>query len=223
MTDSPTPVLLAWSGGKDSTLALAELRRDPTLRVEGLLTTVTADYQRISMHGVRLGLLRAQARALDLPLTLVEIPKDASNDSYEDRMRTVLVEAQSRGIHHVAFGDLYLEEVRAYRERMLAQLSITALFPLWSEPTAALARHFIGDGYRAILTCVDTTMIDGAFAGRDYDPDLLEALPAHADPCGEHGEFHTFVHDGPLFESAVPVTRGERVLRDGRFMYQDLE
>jgi uncharacterized protein (TIGR00290 family) len=218
----PKPVVLSWSGGKDSTLALAALRASRDWRVAALLTTVNPDFDRISMHGVRSALLRLQADALDLPLMEVEIPSSTSNAVYGDRMRAALDRIRTDGIEAVAFGDLFLEDVRAYRERMMGEVGMTTVFPVWGIPTAELAETFIAAGHRAIVVCVDTQQIAGDFAGRDYDEALLADLPKSADLCGENGEFHTFVHDGPLFRRPVACTRGERVLREDRFMYQDL-
>ncbi len=215
-------VILSWSGGKDSSLALQSLLADPGVQVEGLLTTVTSDFDRISMHGVRRTLLEQQARVLDLPLHVVAIEQRAGNDSYERRMSARLAAFREAGIHTVAFGDLYLADVREYRERMMAQVGMSAIFPLWGSDTAALARDFIDRGFRAIVTCVDTTQIDGGFAGRWFDHHFIEDLPDDADPCGENGEFHTFVADGPIFAGPVPVIAGERVLRDERFQFCDL-
>lgn len=216
------PILLAWSGGKDSTLALAALRNSPDWRVVGLLTTVTEEYDRISMHGVRTALLQAQADALDLPVRIVSIPPASGNETYELRMGRTLDEAKAAGMRAVAFGDLFLADVRDYRERMLAGIGMSAVFPLWELPTSELARQFIASGYRAVLTCVDTEQLDPSFAGREYDAALLKDLPPHADPCGENGEFHTFVYDGPGFRAPVAWRRGESVLRESRFQYCDL-
>ena len=219
-----TPLLLAWSGGKDSALALQRLRGDPRWRVEGLLTTVTAGFDRISIHGVRRSILHAQAARLDLPLIEAPIPPQASNERYESAFAHALDEARvhAPGIGTIAFGDLYLADVRAYRERLLARLGWRARFPLWGEDTARLARRFVADGFRAILCCVDTQQLDAAFCGRPFDTQLLDELPPGCDPCGEKGEFHTCVHTGPLWRDPLPLARGERVLRDGRFQYVDL-
>ena len=218
-----TPILLAWSGGKDCLSALGRLREDPRWRVTALLTTVTTAFQRVAMHGIRREVLHAQAEALGLPL--IESPLDwpASNDSYAQAFGASLAEARARwpGLRHIAFGDLFLEDVRAWRERMLAPLGWQAVFPLWGEDTAALARRFIAAGHRAVLTCVDTTQLDAGFSGRPFDATLLDALPAHADACGERGEFHTLCHDGPLFTRPLAVVAGERVLREQRFAYTD--
>ena len=220
--DSKVPVLMAWSGGKDSTLALAELRASREWKVAGLLTTVTEEYDRISMHGVRRRLLERQAEALGLPLRIVLIPPASSNTTYEERMAAELARVREEGIREVAFGDLYLEDVRAYREQLLGSVGMGAVFPLWGRPTADLARRFINEGYRAVLSCVDTQQIDAAFAGRYYDPALLSELPDSADPCGENGEFHSFVHDGPGFAFPISFLRGEQVMREDRFNYCDL-
>lgn len=218
-------VLLAWSGGKDSTLALASLRRDSRYRVLALLTTVTRDYDRISMHGVRRSVLEAQVSALGLPLIEAPIPSGASNADYEGAFAVALRTAQERwpALRHIAFGDLFLTDVRQYREGLLASLDWTGVFPLWGEDTAALAQAFVGGGYRAILTCVDTTQLGPEFAGREFDAALLASLPATVDPCGERGEFHTCVYAGPLFARPLSLVVGERVRRDARFEYCDLK
>jgi uncharacterized protein (TIGR00290 family) len=220
-----TPVLLAWSGGKDSTLALERLLDDPSVRVAALITTVTSGYDRIAIHGVRRSILRRQTESLALPLIEAEIPPQASNDAYEASFADALRRACATSdapVDTIAFGDLFLADVRAYREAMLARLGWRGEFPLWGEDTARLARHFIERGYHAILSCVDTQQLDAAFCGRDFDASLLADLPASVDPCGENGEFHTCVHAGPLFRSSIPLERGEGVLRDGRFQYVDL-
>ena len=214
--------LVSWSGGKDSTLALHRVLGDRSLRVDALLTTVTDEYDRISMHGVRVALLEAQARALALPLRVARIPRACTNDVYETVSRDALAAYAAGGGERVVFGDLFLEDVRAYRERLLAPLPLAPSFPLWGEDTRALARRFVALGFRAVLACVDPKQIDPAFCGREYDDRLLDELPATADPCGENGEFHTFVYDGPIFGGAVPIRRGEVVTRDG-FVFCDLE
>lgn len=221
---SPRPVALAWSGGKDSSLALAALRADPTVEVVSLLTTVTGDYDRISMHGVRRTILDAQTSALGLPLIEATIPAAATNDLYEDAFATALevLRQQRPDVSHLAFGDLFLADVRAYRESLLERLGWTPVFPLWGKDTALLARQFVGEGYRAILSCVDTTQLGREFAGRDFDARLLDELPGTVDPCGERGEFHTCVYDGPIFRWPLSLQAGERVRRDGRFEYCDL-
>ena len=222
MLTSAEPVVVAWSGGKDSALALHRLRAAREYEVVGLLTTVTAEHDRISMHGVRRALLERQAAELELPLRTVEIRAGTDNRGYERAMGEALASFRGDGIRSVAFGDLFLREVREYRERMLAGVGMCAIFPLWEEPTPEVARAFMELGFRAILTCVDATQLDPAFTGRDYDAALLRDLPPSVDPCGENGEFHTFVHAGPIFRSAIPVRRGEQVVREERFHFQDL-
>jgi uncharacterized protein (TIGR00290 family) len=218
------PIALAWSGGKDSSLALAALRADPTVEVVALVTTLTRDYDRISMHGVRRAVLGAQVAALGLPLVEATIPAAASNLVYEEALAAALtvLRQQHPDVRHLAFGDLFLEDVRAYRERLLPPLGWTPVFPLWGRNTAALARDFVGAGYRAIVTCVDTTQLGAEFAGRDFDAALLAELPATVDPCGERGEFHTCVYAGPIFPQPLAIQVGTRVRRDGRFEYCDL-
>jgi len=218
------PVALAWSGGKDSSLALAALRADPAVEVVSLLTTVTADYDRISIHGVRRTILDAQVSAIGLPLIEATIPAAASNDVYENSFAMALevLQRQCPEVRHIAFGDLFLADVRAYRERLLERLGWTPIFPLLGKDTALLARQFVSQGYRAILTCVDTTQLAAEFAGREFDAALLDQLPATVDPCGERGEFHTCVYDGRIFPRSLSLQRGERVRRDDRFEYCDL-
>jgi uncharacterized protein (TIGR00290 family) len=219
----PRRVILSWSGGKDSSLALQALLGDSTVRVAGLLTTVTAEFDRISMHGVRRELLERQADALRMPLHVVEIEPAADNQSYGRRMAAALSSFRTAGIGSVAFGDLHLGDVREFREAMMAGVGMKAEFPLWGLDTSRLARDFIDRGFRAIATCVDTQQIEAAFAGRWFDEAFLRDLPSSADPCGENGEFHTFVVDGPIF--SYPLTcaiPGDRVLRDDRFQFCDL-
>jgi uncharacterized protein (TIGR00290 family) len=215
------PVVIGWSGGKDSALALHALRADPTIRVEALLTTLTDPYDRISMHGVRHRLLVAQAAAVGLPLTEARISAGASNAQYEAAFAAALLSHRARGVTQVAFGDLFLADIRAYRERQLAALEMTARFPLWQRDTSVLAREFIALRFRAILVCVDPKRLDASFAGRSFDAELLADLPRDVDPCGENGEFHTFVTDGPIFNTPVQCTRGEVVTREG-FVFCDL-
>jgi len=218
------PVLVSWSGGKDSMLALDRLLDDAALRVVGLLTTVTGGYDRVSIHGIRRGILHRQAACLGLEVVEVEIPPATSNANYEQAFAAGLALAQTKwpGLSTIAFGDLYLQDVRAYREALLARLGWDGLYPIWGEDTSQLARAFFDRGFRAILTCVDTTQLDARFAGREFDPALLAELPAGVDPCGERGEFHTCVYAGPRFKNAIPLRTGERVLRDERFQYCDL-
>ena len=217
-----TDVLVCWSGGKDSALAFHELLRDEDVNVAALLTTVTEGYDRISMHGVRCELLEAQAAALDVPLEKVYIPIKASNEQYEARMGETLERYCAQDVRTAVFGDIFLEDLRRYREENLAKLGMQGRFPIWKRDTAELARAFIELGFSAVICCVDTRVLDGAFAGRVYDRDLLRDLPARIDPCGENGEFHSFVTEGPIFRRPVPVRTGEVVLREERFNYCDL-
>lgn len=215
-------LLLAWSGGKDSALALREVKDSAGRPPITLLTTVTQGYQRISMHGVREELLRAQAAALGLALAVVYIPRRCSDGEYRRLMERELRRHRDRGCRSVVFGDIFLQGVREYRERNLAALGMNALFPLWGRDTGALSRVFVEAGFRAVTSCVDTDQLAASFAGRLYDRSFLEDLPSEADPCGENGEFHTFVFDGPLFSAAVRFAKGKTVLRDKRFQYCDL-
>src|SRR5213594_1540930 len=218
------PVLMAWSGGKDSALALQEVLRDQRYRVVALVTTVTTGYERISMHGVRRTLLDRQARALGLRLDEVLISPHASNEEYERQMAATLTAARARcaGLDAVVFGDLFLADIRAYRERMLARIGMRGLFPLWLRDRWVLAHEFVRLGYRAVLVCVDSGALAAEFAGREFDADLLHDLPPGVDPCGENGEFHTFVYAGPGLREPVRHERGPFVVRDGRFVYCDL-
>lgn len=221
-----TPILLSWSGGKDSALALQRLRQDPRVEVVGLLTTVTTTYDRISIHGVRRSLLKQQAEALQLPVHEIEIGPQSSNDDYEAAWTSSLERRTGamRDARTIAFGDIFLEDVRAYRERMARALGFESIFPLWGESTEALAAEVVGSGLVARIVCVDTHSLPGssALAGALFDADFLDALPTSVDPCGERGEFHTFVSDGPGFVAPVRYRVGETVLRDDRFIYCDL-
>jgi uncharacterized protein (TIGR00290 family) len=215
-------VLLSWSGGKDAALALYELRESSAYQVVGLLTTVTAEYDRISMHGVRRVLLERQARELGLPLHVVLISTGITDAEYQGKMREEMQRHVEAGVFHVVFGDIFLEDVRRYREENVAQLGVQALFPLWDQPSAELSRSFIDAGFRAIVTCVDSQLLNGAFVGRTFDERFLSELPPSVDPCGENGEFHSFAYDGPIFRHAIEYTKGSVVLRDHRFYYCDL-
>jgi len=214
-------VLLSWSSGKDSAWALHVLRQDPRVRVAGLLTTFNAAADRVAMHAVRRELVEAQAEAAGLPLWAVNIPSPCPNEIYEAAMRQAIARAHAEGFAHVAFGDLFLEDVRRYREDRLAGCGLTPLFPLWHLPTDRLAREMIAGGLDAVVTSVDPRQIDPGFAGRRYDASLLSDLPAFVDPCGERGEFHTFCCAGPMFSRPIPVTTGEIVERDG-FVFADV-
>jgi uncharacterized protein (TIGR00290 family) len=213
--------LIAWSSGKDSAWALHEARRAGDCEIVGALTTVTETFDRVSMHGVRKDLLLAQLDAAGLPPTLVPIPYPCPNEVYEARMAEALARAKAAGVTQVIFGDLFLEDVRAYREQKLAGTGIAPVFPLWGRPTAALARDMIDAGVETYLVCVDLKQLPKSFAGRRFDHALLAALPPNADPCGENGEFHSCVVAGPMFSRAIAVLPGETVERDG-FAYADL-
>ena len=218
-----TPILLAWSGGKDCLLALQHLHADPQWQVVGLLTTLNRNYQRVAMHGTPREVLLAQANALGLPVLEVMLDWPGSNEAYEEAHAKALVEARMRwpGIRHCAFGDLFLEDVRDYRVRQLGRENWRAVFPLWGEDTAGVSRRFVSEGHQAMLCCVDTQQLDASFCGRPYDATLLDALPAGVDPCGERGEFHTLSYAGPLFRHPLKLRRGESVLRDDRFQFTD--
>ena len=202
-------------------MALHALLRNPNFEVVSLLTTVTEGYERISMHGVRNELLHRQAESIGLPLEEVRIPPSCVNSIYEARMAEVVLRFRDRGVLHFAFGDIFLEDLRAYREQKLMQANMTALFPIWKVDTRELAKRFIDDGFRAITACIDPRKLDRSFAGRELDISFFRDLPACVDPCGENGEFHTFVFDGPIFRSAIPVQVGSVVERDS-FVFCDL-
>jgi uncharacterized protein (TIGR00290 family) len=215
-------VLFTWSGGKDSAMALYELRRTGGYEVAALLTTVTEDYGRVSMHGVRSALLDRQAGSLALPLEKVHITKESGNIEYEEKMGEALARYRRGGVLSVAFGDIFLEDLRRYRESKLSKAGMKGLFPLWKMDTAGLAREFISLGFKAVVTCVDSDVLEGRFAGRDYDEGFLAELPPSVDPCGENGEFHSFVYDGPIFRDRIGFEKGEVVLRDKRYYFCDL-
>ena len=218
---SPDPILMCFSGGKDSALALDELRRCDEFEVVALLTTVTDAYDRVSMHGVRRSLLRKQAESIGLPLTEVVVPPKSSNEIYEREMAVAFRRFHSEGIRRVAFGDIFLEDLREYREQQLAACGLACEFPIWQRDTTELANRFINDGFEATLVCINPQVLDRSFAGRPFDRGLLSDLPPDCDPCGENGEFHTFVSAGPIFEEPIPVSTGEVVERDG-FVFCDL-
>jgi uncharacterized protein (TIGR00290 family) len=217
----PLPVVFSWSGGKDSAMALHVLLRDPQFEVVALLTTVTQGYERISMHGVRKELLRWQAESVGLPVEEVLIPPQCTNPVYETRMAETVLRFRERGVRHFAFGDIFLEDLRAYRETKLLQADMTALFPIWKIDTRELAARFLKDGFRAIAACIDPRKLDKSFAGRELDAAFFRDLPAGVDPCGENGEFHTFVFHGPIFRFPIPVHVGQVVERDS-FVFCDL-
>jgi len=213
--------LLSWSGGKDSALTLYETKKEGEFAVAALLTTLTRDFDRVSMHGVRRELLQMQASALGLPVHEVWISKNAPNVEYEEQMRKTLEKRKAEGIKHVIFGDLFLEDIRRYREERLSQIGMKGVFPLWGRPTRGLADFFVEKGFKAILCTVDPKALSREFCGREYDQSLIRDLPAGVDPCGENGEFHTFVYDGPIFRERIEVRTGEVVQRDG-FFFADI-
>jgi uncharacterized protein (TIGR00290 family) len=217
----PEPILFCWSGGKDSAMALHTLLQRNDIRVTALLTTVTEGYERISMHGVRRELLLRQAESIGLPLHEVRIPPQCVNPVYEARMAEALRVHYGQGVRKVAFGDIFLEDLRSYREKNLARIGMTALFPIWKRSTRELIQFFHAQRFRAIAACVDPKALDPGFAGRELDESFFRDLPPTADPCGENGEFHTFVFDGPMFHFPIPVRTGEVVNRDG-FVFCDL-
>jgi uncharacterized protein (TIGR00290 family) len=212
---------MSWSSGKDSAFALNVISQDPGVEVVGLLVTLNAEADRVAMHAVRRELVEAQADRLGLPLHVVEIPSPCPNDVYEAKMEAAMATAVDRGIRHVVFGDLFLADVRAYRENALAGMGIVPLFPLWERPTDALAHDMVVSGVRAVLTCVDPRQLPAEFVGRSFDADFLADLPSGVDPCGERGEFHTFVWDAPPFSASVDLDVGEVVERDG-FVFCDV-
>ena len=219
-----TPVLVSWSGGKDAAWTLQALRASAQWDVVGLLTTVTDEYDRVAMHGIRRDVLHAQAAATGLPLIEARQPRNADNATYEATFASALDTACARwpGLRHIAFGDLFLADVRAYRDALCARLGWTPVYPLFGSNTNTLADAMLAGGLRAILCCVDTQQLDGDFAGRAFDAELLDALPATVDRCGERGEFHTCVHAGPMFAQPLALHGGGTVLRDGRFAFTDL-
>jgi uncharacterized protein (TIGR00290 family) len=214
--------IVLWSGGKDSALALYEILKSGRHKVLELLTTVTKDYDRISIHGVRRVLLEQQAKALRIPLEEMFITKGASDAEYESELLKVLGRHRDSGVFSVVFGDIFLEDVRKYRERILAKAGMNGIFPLWKRDTKDLARIFINLGFKAIIASIDSNVLGKSFAGREYDEKFLSDLPANVDPCGENGEFHSFVYNGPLFCERIGFKKGEIVLRDNRFYYCDL-
>ena len=213
--------LLSWSSGKDSAWALHVLRQQSEYEVVGLMTTVNQLYQRIAIHAVRLELLQRQAEAVGLPLHIIDLPCPCTNAQYEAAMETFVTEARGRQIECMAFGDLFLQDVKEYREAKLSGTGITPLFPIWLTPTDELAREMIAGGVRAVVTCIDPRQLPASFAGREFNERFLSDLPADVDPCGERGEFHTFVFDGPMFRRPVPIELGEITEREG-FVYADV-
>ncbi|HTL01953.1 MAG TPA: hypothetical protein VL243_06995 [Vicinamibacterales bacterium] len=214
-------VLVSWSSGKDSAWMLHKLKQDPAIEIGGLLTTMNEAFDRVAMHAVRRSLLEAQARAAGVPLRTIPLPWPCTNEEYEARMRAAVSQAVDEGFTHVAFGDLFLEDVRRYREDKLAGTGLAPVFPLWGIPTPGLAEEMVDGGLRAILTCVNPKHLDRSFAGREFDRRLLRDLPAAVDPCGERGEFHSFAYDGPMYDTPVATIAGDVVDRDG-FVFADV-
>ena len=215
-------VVVSWSGGKDSTLALNEILNNPDYEVRSLITTVTEGYDRISIHGVRNELLDKQVESIGIPLQKVLIPKDSTNDQYEKALNDVLLYFKNKGINEIVFGDIFLEDVKKYRDELLDKLDMKGIYPIWKKDSKELARKFIDLRFKAVTTCIDSQQIDKKFVGREYNSEFLNDLPNSADHCGENGEFHTFVYDGPLFDKKIDFTKGEIVFRDDRFYYCDL-
>jgi len=213
--------LISWSSGKDSAWMIHVLRRRPDIELAGVLTTVNEKYQRVAMHAVRVELLQAQAEALGLPLWQIPIPSPCPNEVYERVMAAAVARAVAEGFTHMAFGDLFLADIRRYREEKLAGTGLTPIFPLFGADTTKLAREMVAGGLKARLTCVNPKVLDQKFAGRDFDAALLDELPAEVDPCGERGEFHSFAYDGPMFSKPIPIQSGEVVERDG-FVFADV-
>lgn len=213
--------LVSWSSGKDSAWVLHRMRQSGEYEVAGLLTTMNAEFDRVAMHGTRRELVEAQAAAAGLPLRAIPLPWPCSNEQYEAEMREACAQAVADGIEAIAFGDLFLEDIRRYREERLAGTGLTPVFPLWGLPTHALVREMIAGGLRARIVCVDPRKLSREFAGRDLDESVLDAMPAEVDPCAERGEFHTVAYAGPMFRSAIPVESGEIVERDG-FVFADV-
>ncbi len=214
-------LLFCWSGGKDSAMALHEIKKNNEYEVVSLLTTITADYDRISLHGVRRILVEQQAQSLDIPLHKVFIPKTCSNEIYAAKMTEALTKFKQEGVENVAFGDIFLEDVRKYREDNLAQLNMKGVFPVWGRDTAELVQSFLALGFKSVVSCIDTKVLDEKFLGRQLDKDFIAELPPGIDPSGENGEFHSFVYDGPIFKERIDYKRGELVLRDS-FHFCDL-
>ena len=213
--------LLSWSSGKDSAWALHVLRQQPDIEVIGLFSTINQAFDRVAMHAVRVELLQRQAEEVGLPVQLIPIPNPCSNPEYEAIMGNFVEDAKQQGVECFAFGDLFLEDIRKYREAKLAGTGITPIFPLWGMPTKALANKMVSSGLRARITCIDPKHLSLDFAGEEYDQSFLDRIPANVDPCGENGEFHTFAFDGPMFKNAVDAAVGETVSRDG-FVFTDL-
>jgi uncharacterized protein (TIGR00290 family) len=216
-------VLFSWSGGKDSALALYEIKKRQDIEIVSLITTITEEYDRISMHGVRRVLLESQAESLGLPLHKIFISKRSSDEEYGHKMKETLTHFSRLGVTSVVFGDIFLEDLRKYREKQLSVVGMEGIFPLWKKDTHELAQAFIDLGFRAIVTSTDSKMLDGKFVGRELDGKFLAQIPPSIDPCGENGEFHSFVFSGPIFKRRVSFRVGEVVMRENQFYYCDLE
>lgn len=214
-------VLFSWSGGKDSALSM-EYAKSGGYEITALITTVTSEYGRVSMHVLGCDLLDRQAVSLGYPLEKIPISKNADNNEYETALECALLKYKRFGVETVIFGDIFLEDIRKYREKQMDGIGMQCLFPLWKKDTRSLARKFIDSGFRAVTICVDSEAVDGSFAGREYDYDFISDLPCGVDPCGENGEFHTFVYDGPVFNERIRFSKGDIVLRDNGFYYCDL-
>ena len=217
-----TRAIVCWSGGKDSALALYEIQKAGSYEITALLTTLTEEYDRVSMHGVRRELIERQAKLLGLPLEKVYLSKDSSNGEYEAKMAEMLSKYCRKGVETVAFGDIFLADLRRYREENLSKAGMKAVFPLWGRDTSELAGMFVGEGFKGVVTCVDSQFLDRRYVGRFFDERFLAQLPQDVDHCGENGEFHSFVYDGPIFRGRIPFRRGEIVLRENHFYYCDL-
>jgi uncharacterized protein (TIGR00290 family) len=217
-----SPILLSWSGGKDSSLALYKIQKTANYQIVSLITTVTDEYDRVSMHGLRIELLEGQAESLNIPLQKVFISKNAGNDEYEAKFNEELIRFKESGIKYVVFGDLYLEDIKKYREALIEKIDMQCLFPLWKRDTTKLALEFIESGFKAITVCVDSNVLGKEFVGRQFNEQFLNDLPDGIDPCGENGEFHTFAYDGPIFKKPIDHGLGDVVLRDQSFYYCDI-
>jgi uncharacterized protein (TIGR00290 family) len=215
-------IIVSWSGGKDSARALYELRKNNAYEIVALLTTVTEGYDRISMHGVRRSLLEEQSRSLDIPVEKICISPKSSNEEYEAKLKEKLLFYRQKGVSSVVIGDIFLEDLRRYREENVARIGMQGIFPLWRRDTAELAREFIDLGFKAVITCVDSRHLGPEFSGREFDRQFLSDLPPQVDLCGENGEFHSFVYNGPLFQHPIACRKGQIVLRNNRFRFCDL-
>jgi uncharacterized protein (TIGR00290 family) len=218
----PEKILFSWSSGKDSALALHSIQQNKDLEIVALLTTVTQDYDRVSMHGVRRELLAKQAKSIGIPLEAVTISKNCSNEEWEEKIQEVLLFYKIKGVTSVAFGDIFLEDLKKYRESNLAKIGLKGIFPLWKQSSYILAKTFIELKFKAVITCVDSKLLDGKFCGRDYDAALISELPKTVDCCGENGEFHSFAYAGPIFKEEIKFTKGDVVVRDNQFWFCDL-